>query len=107
MTVENLGNGPTWRMPDEFNRIQSDMPDFGDFRRSRRSAYKVLKCVAGFILLILFRTRALFFAAFPSIPLTWSPLMGSSSNIDNNCSQIDLIVAEIEERLVFSTKCGP
>ena len=45
MSVENGGNGQTWRMPANI----SDIPDIGDFiRRSPRSAYKIARCVAGF-----------------------------------------------------------
>ena len=67
INVENRGIGNAWRMPVKLSPI-SDMPDIGDFirrsqrsakiaiaapgtpgdfRRSRRSAYKIARCVAG------------------------------------------------------------
>ena len=47
INVENRGNGHTWRMPANLIAIAAaGTPD--DFRRSRRSAYKIAKCVAGF-----------------------------------------------------------
>ena len=67
MTVENRGNGHTWRIKSPISGM-SDIGDFirrswrsakiaiaapgtpGDFRRSPRSAYKIAKCVAGLIL---------------------------------------------------------
>ena len=61
ITVENRGNEHTWRMPanlisailyaDRGDRAKIGIAALGipgDFRRSRRSANKIAKCVAGF-----------------------------------------------------------